>query len=215
MGKVEQAVEQLAAGNFIVMYDGDEREGEADLIFHAAFATHDKIRKLRSEAGGLICLALGEAESAALKLPFYTDMLRKAGFPDIACKKTAYGDEPAFSLAVNHKQTFTGITDQDRAFTIREVDSCLRSGAPYENFVKNFYSPGHIFLLRSRGLAKRKGHTELATALAAKTGLPAAAVLCELLSTKKAMSKQEATNYAARNKLLFIEGKEVSEEMLK
>ena len=41
MGKVEQAVEELKKGSFIVMYDGDEREGEADLIFHASFATHD------------------------------------------------------------------------------------------------------------------------------------------------------------------------------
>ena len=213
MTNVQRAIEELKKGNFIVMYDGDEREGEADLIFHAAFATHDKIRKLRSEAGGLICLALGEAESAALKLPFYTDLLRKAGFGETACKKTAYGDEPAFSLSVNHRQTFTGITDQDRAFTIREVDSCLRSGKPYENFVKNFYAPGHVFLLKSRGLKNRKGHTELATALAAKTGLPAAAVLCEMLSSKKALSKKEAAAYAEKNKFVFIEGKEVLEAL--
>ncbi len=206
---VEKAAEALKRGSFLVMYDGDEREGEADLLFHAAFATHDKIEMMRKEAGGLMCVALGSKEAERLKLPFYTDLLRTAGFGDIACRRTAYGDEPAFSLSVNHRQTYTGITDQDRAFTIRELCTVLQSGAPYENFVKNFYSPGHVFLLRSRTLEKRHGHTELATALAEKAGITAAVVLCEMLGERKAMKKEDAASYAKRNNLIFIEGKEI------
>lgn len=206
IGKVAEA---LKKGNFLVMYDGDEREGEADLLFHAAFATHDKIEKMRREAGGLICVALGGSEAEKLKLPFYADLLRNAGFGEIACRRTAYGDEPAFSLSVNHKQTYTGITDQDRAFTIRELCAVLQSGAPYENFVKNFYSPGHVFLLRGRSLRERQGHTELAAALAEKAGITAAVVLCEMLGERKAMKKEDAASYAKRNNLIFIEGKEI------
>ena len=32
-----------------------------------------------------------------------------------------YGDYPTFSLSVNHYQTYTGITDKDRALTINEM----------------------------------------------------------------------------------------------
>ena len=32
-----------------------------------------------------------------------------------------YGDRPTFSLSVNHYQTYTGITDKDRALTISEM----------------------------------------------------------------------------------------------
>lgn len=206
---VAKAGEALKKGGFIVLYDGDEREGEADIVFHAAFATHDRIRRLRQDAGGLICLALGKKEAEKLKLPFYTDVLRKAGLGDIACRRAAYGDEPAFSLSVNHKQTYTGITDQDRAFTIRELFFVLQSGAPYENFINNFYSPGHVLLLLSRGLNQRRGHTELATAIAEMAGLPAAVVLCEMLGEKKAMRKQDAAAYAKRNRFVFLEGKDV------
>lgn len=211
---VEKAAEALKRGNFLVMYDGDGREGEADLLFHAAFATHDKMEKMRREAGGLICVALGSSEAERLRLPFYTDLLRNAGFDEITCQRTAYGDEPAFSLSVNHRQTYTGITDQDRAFTIRELCTVLQSGAPYENFIKNFYSPGHVFLLRSRGIRKRQGHTELATALAEKAGITAAVVLCEMLGERKAMKKRDAVSYAKRSNLFFIEGSEILEATL-
>jgi len=211
---VKKAGEALRKGDFIIIYDGDEREGEADLVFHGAFATHDKIRKMRADAGGLICVALGKKEADALCLPFYSDILRKAGFDRITCRRTAYGDEPAFSLAVNHKQTYTGITDQDRAFTIRELFAALQSGAPYENFVNNFYSPGHVFLLRSRGLKERRGHTELATAIAESEGLPAVVVLCEMLGEKKAVKKDDAALYAKKNNIVFIEGKDIVEGVL-
>ncbi|MEM2908671.1 MAG: 3,4-dihydroxy-2-butanone-4-phosphate synthase [Candidatus Bilamarchaeaceae archaeon] len=205
---VRKAAEQLKNGSFVVIYDGDEREGEADLVFHAAFASYDKIEKLRTDAGGLVCVALGKEEAEKLRLPFYTDVLRKAGLAGLACRKTPYGDEPAFSLSVNHKETRTGITDQDRAFTIRELTLLLKSGAPYENFVNNFYSPGHVFLLISRGLEARRGHTELATELAAIAGLVKAVVICEMLSTKRAMRKESARAYAEKNGLVFVEGRE-------
>jgi len=214
MDELRSACASLRKGDFIIIYDGDEREGEADLIFHAAFATPEKIRKMRTEAGGLICVALGSREADSLKLPFYTDMLRNAGFGEIACKRAPYGDEPAFSFSVNHKKTYTGITDNDRALTIREIERAVRDEKPYNYLVENFYSPGHVFLLRSRGLKNRQGHTELATAIAEKAGLTEAVVLCEMLGEGTALKKDEVARFAKKNGIAFVEGKIIMEEIL-
>ncbi len=205
MGKIEEAAAALKKGGFIVVYDGDEREGEADLMFHPSFADAESVERLRKDAGGLICLAISKERAEKLGLIFMTDILRKAGYSEAVCKKTAYGDEPAFSLAVNHKTTYTGISDRDRALTIREMEK-TRNRADFE---ANFYSPGHVFLLIGRGLEKRKGHTELGLELAKRSGLSETIVMCEMLGSGKALAKKDAEKYAEKNKFVFIMGNEI------
>jgi 3,4-dihydroxy 2-butanone 4-phosphate synthase len=207
---LEKAVEQLKLGGMIVVYDGDEREGEADLIFSAKFADPRKVQILRKEAGGLICAAVPEEDAQKLGLPFFTDMLEKAdiGVKSITCTKTAYGDKPAFSLPVNHCEVYTGITDNDRALTLKKLDEIIDQRS--DDFTKEFYSPGHIFLLIGRGLDKRKGHTELALELGRRAE-QRIMVLCEMLGHGRAISKEEAKEYAHWNGLVFVEGKELFE----
>ena len=207
---LEKAVEQLKKGGMIVVYDGDEREGEADLIFSAKFAEPRKVQILRKEAGGLICAAIPEQDAKELELPFFTDMLEKAdvSVKSITCTKTAYGDKPAFSLPVNHCEVYTGITDNDRALTLKKLDEIIRERK--EDFVSEFYSPGHIFLLIGRGLEKRKGHTELALELGRRADQKVM-VLCEMLGHGRAISKEEAKEYAHWNGMPFVEGKELFE----
>lgn len=213
MDKIEGAVESLKAGNMIAIYDGDEREGEADLIFHAGFAAPEKIETLRKDAGGLICLALDKKYAESIGLPFFTEYLSKAGgtLEKLECKKTAYGDPPSFSIPVNHKKVYTGITDNDRALTIREIEKLVESENPKKSFVDNFYSPGHVFLLVGRGLENRKGHTELALELAKRAEMSGAMVLCEMLGKGKALSKKDAQKYAEDNNLVFLEGVDIYE----
>jgi 3,4-dihydroxy 2-butanone 4-phosphate synthase len=200
-------------GKMVVVYDGDEREGEADLIFHASFATPEGIEKLRKDAGGLICLAIDEKHAMRIGLPFYTEILERSGgiLKEISCRKTAYGDQPAFSVSVNHRKVFTGITDIDRALTIKEMSKVVESGNPKKIFVENFYSPGHVFLLIGRGIKNRRGHTELALELAEKAGMSGAVVLCEMLGKGKALSKKDAKDYAKKNGLEFVEGADLYE----
>lgn len=206
---MQKLLSQLKKGSFIVVYDGDEREGEADLIFHAAFVTPEKIEKLRKDAGGLICLAINRDSADRIGLRFMSEILRKAGFENISCKKTAYGDEPAFSLAINHKKVYTGITDVDRALTIREMEKVVSMKDAKANFENNFYTPGHVFLLIGRGMENRKGHTELSLELAKLAGLSPAMVVCEMLGKGRALSKNEAKKYAEKNRFPFIEGKDI------
>lgn len=198
---------ELKEGKMIVVYDGDEREGEADLIIGAKFATPIIIEKLRKDAGGLICAAINEEDAKLAKLPFFTDMIE--GISDIkkiSCKVTAYGDKPAFSIPINHCEVYTGITDNDRSLTLMKLNESVEN--KMNGFYEEFYSPGHVFLLIGRGINKRKGHTELALELGKKAGLKTM-VLCEMLGSGTALSKKDAKEYAKRNNLLFVEGKEI------
>lgn len=212
---VDRAAERLKKGGMAVIYDGDEREGEADLVIHAQNARPETIETLRRDAGGLICLALDGKVAEKLGLPFYTDILAASKHPiaKMECKKTAYGDAPAFAIPVNHRGVYTGITDNDRSLTItkmaeiaREIDNGTDAK---QRFMTEFYSPGHVFLLIGRGIRKRHGHTELSLELARRAGLSGAMVLCEMLGKGKALSKDKAKEYAERNGLIFIEGKDI------
>jgi 3,4-dihydroxy 2-butanone 4-phosphate synthase len=201
---LQSAILALSRGEFVVLYDGDDREGEADLIVGAKFATPSVIEKLRKEAGGLICLAFSKEDASKLSLPFYSDLLESnPDLKSLSCKKTAYGDKPAFSISINHKNVYTGIPDSDRSLTITFFDSILSDPNPKKSFLSSFYSPGHVFLLISSGLEKRKGHTELSVELARRSGLNSV-VLCEMLGSGKALSRDEAILYAQKNGYVFL-----------
>jgi 3,4-dihydroxy 2-butanone 4-phosphate synthase len=203
---VQRAIAELKKGNFILVYDGDEREGEADFVLPARFITPKKIEIMRKDGGGLICAAISQEEADIIGLPFLTDLLDKTKLKKMACKKTAYGDKPSFSISINHCGVYTGITDDDRAFTLTNLDRVIAKDI--EMFKKEFYAPGHVFLLVGRGLENRRGHTELALELGRRAGF-GVMVLCEMLGKGKALSKQDAVGYAKMNKLAFIEGKDV------
>ncbi|MBU0532911.1 3,4-dihydroxy-2-butanone-4-phosphate synthase [Candidatus Micrarchaeota archaeon] len=208
---INDAVAQLRKGSMVLIYDGDEREGEADIIFHAKFVTPDKIEKLRKEAGGLICLAIEPMIAKRMGLVFYTDILASsdAEIKEMECTKTAYKDKPAFSIPVNYKGVYTGITDNDRALTIKKMSELAENeGDLKKELIADFYSPGHVFLLIGRGIENRKGHTELALELAKKAGLKGVMVLCEMLGKGKALSKENAQKYAEENGFVFLEGSE-------
>jgi len=207
----ERAAQQLRLGSMVVIYDGDEREGEADLVVHAQNAEPKTIETLRRDAGGLICLALDAGFAKALGLPFYTDILEASNLPIRAmeCTKTAYGDRPAFAIPINHKGVYTGITDNDRSLTITKMAELAEEKNPAESFMRDFYSPGHVFLLIGRGIENRHGHTELSLELARRAGLSGAMVLCEMLGSGKALSKKDAEEYARKRGLAFLEGKDM------
>jgi 3,4-dihydroxy 2-butanone 4-phosphate synthase len=208
---LEKALESLRLGKPIAVYDSDDREGEADLMFHAACASPEKIELLRKDAGGLICLATNEETAEKLKLPFFADFVcaEVSQIKEMKCTKTAYGDKPAFSISINHNKVYTGITDNDRALTISEFGKLVANGCDRSSFIKNFYTPGHVFLLISRGIEKRRGHTELSIELAKRAGLPPAMVLCEMLGKGKARSKEEVKEYCKKNGIVFLEGNDI------
>jgi 3,4-dihydroxy 2-butanone 4-phosphate synthase len=218
MTSIRKALEALDTGKMIAVYDSDSREGETDLMFHAKFADAGKIETLRKDAGGLICLAVSPEIAGRLGLEFYSDVVRSSAskLKCMDCKKTAYGDKPAFSIPINHKGVYTGITDIDRSLTIRKFHEVAMvagtgggTGGAKKRFMAEFYTPGHVFLLIGRGLEKRRGHTELSLALAEMTGLPGTMVLCEMLGKGKALPKAEVKRYCRKHDIEFLEGRDI------
>jgi len=117
---------------------------------------------------------------------------------------------------VNHRDTYTGITDNDRALTIGELGAAAADPAAAD-FAERFRSPGHVHLLRAApGLhADRRGHTEYAVALALAADRPPAAVVCEMLDdeTGEALGPEAARRYGRRTGTPFVEGEHLAEQL--
>lgn len=224
---IADAVQALRDGQVILLYDFDDRERETDLVMAAEFVTPGHVCQLRRDAGGLMCVALDPRACSNLGIPYIVDVLKYAGRPGSGFEAIEsiyerigdipYDSKSSFSLWVNHRKTYTGITDIDRALTITklaEVTKQALNGANV-NFGSEFRSPGHVPLLRAApGLLKdRRGQTELSIVLAGAANVVPAMVMCEMLDgcTGKALSKEMAMEYAKQNGLAFIEGRDVEE----
>jgi len=217
-GDVDRVVEAFRSGRPVLVHDADDREGETDLIYPAGAVTADAVARLRNDAGGLICVALPDDVARTFDLPFTQDAL---DHPAAAAHDLDYDERSSFSITVNHRDTFTGITDADRSLTISALADAAAGAAAGEydvdDFAAEFRAPGHVHLLRSapRGLAQRRGHTELGLALAEAASRPPAVVVCEMLDDDSghALPKADAREYAAENGLQFVEGRRLVERL--
>ncbi|PSP73275.1 3,4-dihydroxy-2-butanone-4-phosphate synthase, partial [Halobacteriales archaeon QH_9_66_26] len=111
----ERAIAAFARGDPVLVHDAADREGETDLIYPAGAVTPDAVARLRNDAGGLVCVALSDGVASAFDLPFTREIV---DHPAADGDELAYGDRSSFSLTVNHRDTYTGITDDDRSLTI-------------------------------------------------------------------------------------------------
>ncbi|MCX8163423.1 MAG: 3,4-dihydroxy-2-butanone-4-phosphate synthase [Candidatus Micrarchaeota archaeon] len=211
--KLELAAEELKKGKFVIILDSPTREKEADLVIHASFATKEVIKKLRKEAGGLICLVTDKKNATELGLEYLHKKLKnlKGVYEKLAIEKTPYKDSPAFSIYINSRECYTGITDEDRAKTAKEFEKILslKPKIKQKEFTKRFYSPGHLPILIAKDLKQRKGHSEFSIALAKLAGLSPAMLICEMLSDSgKAKSFKEVKRYAKKNGIMLVEEKD-------
>ena len=224
---IDDAISALRKGQVILLYDYDNRERETDLVVPAEFMTPKLVYQLRRDAGGLMCVAIDPEACATMGIPYIVDVLKYAGnsgngFGAIESIYEKVGDIPydsksSFSLWVNHRKTYTGITDNDRALTITKLAEVTKSALNGNQipFGQEFRSPGHVPLLRTAPnlLKDRRGQTELSIVLARAAGVVPAMVMCEMMDgeTGNALSKEDAKKYAKENGLVFIEGTDVEE----
>ena len=209
---VDRALATFRVGDPVCVHDFADREGETDVIYPAAAVDAAAVAHMRNDAGGLICVAVDDRVADAFGLPFLADALDHPAVDD----DPAYDDRSSFSLPVNHRETFTGITDADRAHTIAELASVAAavdddpSVYTPEDFAASFRAPGHVHVLRgaAAGLSDRVGHTELGLALADAVGAAPAVVVCEMLDdeTGEALAPEDAAAYAARRDIPYVEG---------
>ncbi len=169
---VQQAIAALQAGEFVALLDHPEREGEADLLLAAQFATGEKLNLMITQARGLVTIAVIESR------------LRELGIPPLEPANTG-SNWPRFAAPVDYTiGTTTGVSAFDRAVTaVALTDPAARP--------EHFMRPGHLFPLAASpgGIAQRAGHTEGAVALAQAAGLYPAVVMCEMLAPDGQMAR--------------------------
>ena len=211
---LSNAKRSLQNGEFVIIHDAQRREDEFDIVIAAEFVTSRKISAMRRDGGGLLCLALEYDFSRALGIRYMHDILSDANVPQQMIMGMApYGDHPTFSISVNHTQTWTGVTDVDRARTITELTALYGTDDTAGRFVESFRAPGHVqLLIASQGLLKdRGGHTEMSVYLTKVAGLKPAAVICEMIDYESglALSESDATRYADKRDIPILEYDEI------
>ncbi|OYT54399.1 MAG: 3,4-dihydroxy-2-butanone-4-phosphate synthase [Candidatus Altiarchaeales archaeon ex4484_2] len=216
--RIDKAIEELREGNYVLVHDNSGRENEVDMLVAAEKITPAHVATMRGDGGGLICVALGRELADRLGIPYMVDILGEAKKKYPLLNHTIpddipYDEKSSFSLTVNHRNTFTGITDRDRAHTIKKLADFFKGDVSEKRFGLEFRSPGHVHLLISSGLEFREGHTELTTALVEMSGLIPVACICEMMDSKthKALTAGKAQEYAKKNNMVFLEAGEIKE----
>jgi 3,4-dihydroxy 2-butanone 4-phosphate synthase / GTP cyclohydrolase II len=185
---VEEAIEDIRQGRFVVVVDAADRENEGDLTIAAQFATPEAINFMATHGRGLICLCLTEERCDELGLRQMTDH-----------NETPY--ETAFTVTIEAREGIsTGISAHDRSRTIQvAIDP---SKGP-----DDLVQPGHVFPLRARqgGVLQRTGQTEAAVDLARLAGLNPAGVVCEVMADDGTMARvPDLIPYCQRHGLKLV-----------
>lgn len=213
---IDEAISALRAGKIVFIYDSDSRESETDMVVASIFIKPEHIMIMRKYGGGLICTALTGEDMELLGLPFMADILKDAAtsYPALRTLNPydiPYDEKSSFSITINHRKTFTGITDKDRALTILHLAKLIKSGR-YEDLGREFRSPGHVHLLRAADdlIYERQGHTEISLALCKLAGIVPVATICEIMDDSgDAMSKEDARDFALHHNYVFVSSDEI------
>ena len=170
---IEEAIEEIRKGNFIIVVDDEDRENEGDLIIAAECITPEKINFMETHGRGLVCAPITVERSEELDLPMMVP------------NNTSVHATP-FTVSIDlltHGCT-TGISAYDRAQTILALTR-------EETKPEDFGRPGHIFPLRAetRGVLRRAGHTEATIDFARLAGLYPAGALVEIKNEDGSMAR--------------------------
>ncbi|MCY4569186.1 MAG: bifunctional 3,4-dihydroxy-2-butanone-4-phosphate synthase/GTP cyclohydrolase II [Candidatus Poribacteria bacterium] len=184
---IPEALSAIQNGEMIIVIDDPDRENEGDLIMAAEKVTAEQINFMAKYGRGLICLPTSSERLAELEL-----------HPMVAANTAQM--QTAFTVTIDAKEVTTGISAQERAYTIQKF---VDTNAVPSDFVR----PGHIFPLEAKpgGVLRRAGHTEATVDLAQMAGLYPAGVLCEILNEDGSMARvPELMEFAAQHQLKII-----------
>jgi 3,4-dihydroxy 2-butanone 4-phosphate synthase/GTP cyclohydrolase II len=164
LNTIEEAIDEIKKGNFVIVVDDEDRENEGDLVIAAECITPDKVNFMETHAKGLLCTPLSPELCDELDLPMM-----------VTSNTSVHATPFTVSIDLLGHGCTTGISSYDRAQTI------LALGNP-ETRPEDFGRPGHVFPLRARekGVLSRIGHTEAVVDLAKLAGFRPAGVLIEI-----------------------------------
>lgn len=168
---IDEIIADLKAGKNIVMIDDEDRENEGDVICAAEHATLENVNFMASYAKGLICMPMDES---------YT---KKLGLRQM-CEINTDNHCTAFTVSIDHVDTVTGISAQERSLTaMKTVAPDVKPG--------DFRMPGHMFPLQAKngGVLERNGHTEATVDLMKIAGLEPVGLCCEIMKEDGTMAR--------------------------
>lgn len=184
---IEEALEDLRNGKVILVTDDPDRENEGDFICAAEFATTENINLMASLGKGLICT------------PMSIEVANRLGLPPMVSENTD-NHETAFTVSVDHIDTTTGISAEERGYT-------MRACANPETKPGELRRPGHVFPLVARrgGVLTRNGHTEATVDLLRLAGLTECGVCCEIMDEDGTMMRTpKLWELAKKHDMTFI-----------
>ncbi len=191
---IPEALEALRQGKLILCTDDPERENEGDLICAAEFATTENVNFMAVHGKGLICT------------PMSQEIAHRLNLPQMVSENTD-NHSTAFTVSIDHVNTTTGISAEERGFTCRScVDENTKPG--------DLRRPGHVFPLVSRrgGVLVRNGHTEATVDLCRLAGLKECGLCCEIMDENGTMMRTPALQEMARKYgLCFITIKDLQD----
>ncbi len=172
MNTIQEAIEQLKRGEFVIVVDDEDRENEGDFIIAAQYVTEEKVNFMMSEGRGVLCTPITSQRCHELGLPMQVeDNTSMLGTP--------------FTVTVDLLEgCTTGVSMHDRAMTIRAL-------ANPDLKPTDLGRPGHVNPLRAQdnGVLKRSGHTEASIDLMRLAGLYPAAALIEIINPDGTMAR--------------------------
>lgn len=183
---IDEIIADLQAGKVIVMIDDEDRENEGDVICAAEHATLENVNFMASYAKGLICMPMDEA---------YT---KKLGLRQM-CEINTDNHCTAFTVSIDHVDTVTGISAQERSVT------AMKTVAP-DVKPEDFRMPGHMFPLQAKsgGVLERNGHTEATVDLMKIAGLEPVGLCCEIMKEDGTMARTpDLIAFAEKHQLKF------------
>ena len=185
---IQEAVEDIRAGKFLIIVDDEGRENEGDLAIAAEKVTPQAINFMARYGRGLICIAMTGERLDDLRIPMMVhDNTSKFASP--------------FTVSVEAKHDVTtGISARDRALTVKAL---IEPATKPDDISR----PGHMFPLRARdgGVLVRAGHTEAVVDLVKIAGLYPSGVICEIMSEDGTMARlPELESIAAAHDIKII-----------
>ena len=189
---IEEALEDLRAGKVIMCVDDPDRENEGDFICAAQFATTENVNLMAVWARGLICT------------PMSAEVANRLALPPMVSENTD-NHETAFTVSIDHVDTTTGISAEERGYTARK---CVDPGSKPTDFRR----PGNMFPLIAKpgGVLERNGHTEATVDLCRLAGLAECGLCCEIMKDDGTMMRTaELKELAAKLGLKLISIKQL------
>jgi len=187
LDKIEQAIEDIREGKFVIVVDDEDRENEGDFITAAETITAEKVNFMLHNGRGVLCCPLTEERCAELDLVH-----------QVANNTSMLGTP--FTITVDKLEgCTTGVSAEDRAATIRAL-------ADPASTAQTFGRPGHINPLyaQAEGVLKRAGHTEAAVDLVRLAGMHPAAALIEIMNEDGSMARMPQLEVVAKQFGLHI-----------